>query len=183
LDYDHTHFLSTFSDFFDLQKQNTQERLNWNTEAFITFQRKKWQLQFNTGLIGFREQLIEQNTVNKLTYFTFGAIPSYQLMEKKWGKLFFGLGTGIKSLIKEEGIYIDPNNVNEIGSDEDFFPTNNNLWFVTARVEAQIKITEKLSFYPQIRYENHPTSITTVEHPILFWRDVIGANFSMGWQF
>jgi len=175
-DYDHTHYWSTHSDFYASQKESTKERLNWNTEFFVTFQKKKWQLHLNSGVMSFRDQLETLSTKNKLTYFTLSVLPAYILSEKKWGDLSVGLGTGFKSLLVQKGVYINPDDISVEEEENDFFPTNKNLWFLTARLEAEIKLTERFSFYPQLRYETHPTSITTVEHPILFWRDVIGCS-------
>ena len=181
-DYDHTHYWSTHSDFYTTQKVKTKEKLNWNTELFLTFKKNRWQLHLNSGVMSFRDQLETLNTVNKLTYFAFSALPSYRLSEKKWGHLSLGLGTGFKSLLLQKGTYINPDEISITSVENRFFPTNKNLWFLTARLEAEIKMTERFSVYPQLRYETHPTSITTVEHPILFWRDLIGLNISMGWE-
>lgn len=179
LDYDHTHYWNTYDEYYQTQKENTKERLNWNIELLGRVQYEKWYISLATGLTQFSEQLEEVSSKNKLTYFHATLVPYYSILSKPWGKLSVGIGTGSKTLLKQSGTYINPNKTDETSSKTDFYPTKKNLWVLTARLEAEIKLSDKLSLHPQLRYENHPTSITTLEHPILFWKDVVGINIAL----
>lgn len=183
LDYDHTHYWNTHTDYYDLQQESIKKKFNWNVELVGRILFKKWYLSLASGITQFSEQLDNAPEKNKLTYFHSTLVSYYSFIRKPWGNLSVGIGTGFKSLLNQKGTYINPNEISETSGETDFYPTSQNLWVLTARLESEIKLSDKLNFYPQIRYENHPTSITTTEHPILFWKDVIGVNASLSWTF
>lgn len=182
LDYDHTQYWNIYEEYYQKQKQDTHKRLNWNVELLGRLEFSRWHVSVNTGVTRFYEQLNSSSQKNSLTYFHATAVPFYHLLKRPKYLLSVGIGSGLKTLVEQSGMYINPDKPNEISAEAQFFPTNQTLWVLTARLEAKIRLTNKLELVPQLRFENHPTSITTVDHPILFWRDSWGFNTSLLWK-
>lgn len=178
-------YWSVYDDYYNELKGSETSKLDFHTGLFLHANYRKFYAEVELGYNQHSSNFdfgdnIEEVEINYLVTQLKGG---YFWWDKEKIKVGSGLGFGYNHLLNSKGQIIDPDNIEETGSIDDFLPLQNTLGFVSLHLLTRFPISKHFSIDGELFGNRVFNSITPTTHPIVFWKRDLGVKVKLAYLF